>query len=347
MGVSTSGFDREERNRLGNVEKNLPSIAVGVLNYNRADEVVDALRTLSAINYPTEQLHLILLDNASSDNSVERTVEEFGDRVEILQMKRNIGPVARNYVMLNRSEDYVFMFDEDCRPEHPDTIANVVKFMEAEPEFGALCFSCWNPRLGIREFGHPGTHYRKRWPGGTYEGMYVIGAGMCFRRSAVEKIEGSDERLFWGGEELDLGLELLRNDIRIAFHLDFVLVHNQARQAHTSKRAAELDMRNNIWIAVRRFPLLLSPLVLFFAVGRRIGIAILKRDTIRLTGYLRGVHSALVRLPEFLATRRPVRFAQLIAHRRWFKQMFYAPRNYAASHKRAIETILQPHSDNS
>ena len=325
----------------GQVDNALPDIAIGVLNYNRAAEAIEALREFREINYPTEKVRLVLLDNASIDNSVEKTLAEFGQRVEIMRMKRNLGPVARNRVILSLPEEYIFIFDEDCRPEHANTIRNVVTFMEAEPDFGALCFACWNPRLGIREFGHPGTHYKKRWPGGTYEGVYVIGAGMCFRRSSIAHIEGYDERLFWGGEEFDLGLELLYNKVRIAFHPDILLIHNQARQAHTSKRAAELDMRNNIWISVRRFPLPLIPFVALALIGRRILVATLKRDRTRLLGYLRGIRTAAARLPEFFATRRAVSLRELMANSRWFRQIFYASRNYASSHKKGLEILLK------
>ena len=343
----SSGTVREEPAFPAMLDETLPKIAVGVLNYNRAGEAIETLRELSRIDYPVGKTRLILLDNASTDDSVERVRQEFGDRVEVWRMKRNLGPVARNRVMLSAEEDYIFMFDEDCRPEHAGTIRQGVEFMERSPEFGALCFACWNPGLGIREFGHPGTHYRRLLPDGTYEGMYVIGAGMCFRREAIKGIEGYDERLFWGGEELDLGLELLRNDIRIAFRPDILLIHHQAAQAHTSKRGAELDMRNNIWIGVRRFPLLLSPRVIFLSVARRIGISLLKRDTVRLSGYLRGIRSALRKLPQFIATRRPVRLGQLLAHRRWFMQMFHASRSYAASHKKALETLPTLHEKTS
>ena len=325
-----------------NIDRNLPNIAIGVLNYNRADEAIRALRTFTKINYPPEKVRLVLLDNASSDNSVERAIREFGEKVEIMRMKQNLGPVARNRVMLSLPEDYLFVFDEDCCPEHADTIRNVVTFMETESDFGALCFACWNPRLGIREFGHPGAHYKRRWPGGTYEGIYVIGAGMCFRKSMINNIEGYDERLFWGGEEFDLSLELLYNNIRIAFHPDFLLIHNQARRAHTSKRAAELDMRNNIWISVRRFPFGLVPLITTALIGRRLLAGLLKRDWVRLRGYLRGIRTGLTRLPEFIATRRAVSFRDLMLHFRWFGQIFYTSRSYAASHKKGLEALLKP-----
>ncbi len=294
------------------------------------------LTALSEIDYPAEKVTLILLDNASTDGSVQETKKAFGDRVEILALPQNIGPVARNRVMLFRTEDYAFVFDEDCRPEQPDTLRRVIEFMEANPSFGALCFACFNYHLGIREYGHPGDFYRRALPNGAYEGLYVIGNGMCFRSTMIQKTEGYDERLLWGGEEYDLALELLYHDIPIAFHPDFVLMHYHAPRAHSSKRSWELDMRNNIWISFRRFPLPLALPVALVHITRRLLSSSIKRDTIKLSGFLRGLRSGFAGLPKFLATRKPVPIRKFIPHSRWFAQMFYAPRGFAAEHKQAI-----------
>lgn len=317
-------------------DEDLPTIAIGVLNYNRASEAIATLSELAEIDYPKEKVRLILLDNASTDGSVEETRAAFGQDVEILQLPQNIGPVARNRVMLFRPEDYVFVFDEDCRPERPDTLRHVIEFMEANDEFGALCFACFNYHLGIREYGHPGDFYRRALPNGAYEGMYVIGNGMCFRSSMISRTEGYDERLLWGGEEYDLALELLYHDIPIAFHPDFVLIHYHAPRAHSSKRSWELDMRNNIWISFRRFPLVLSVPVVLTHIARRLLSSALKRDWIKFSGFLRGLRSGFARLPEFIATRKPVPVRKFIPHSRWFAQMFYSPRSFAADHKRAM-----------
>lgn len=320
-------------------DEQLPAIAIGILNYNRAEESVKSLLAFQEIEYPKQKVSLILLDNASTDGSPEIVRKRCGSGVEVLRLKQNIGPVARNRVMLTRTEPYVFVFDEDCRPERPDTLRRIVEFMEANPYFGALCLASYNPHLGIREYGHPGNFYRRALENGGYEGMYVIGNGMCFRSSAIQRTEGYDERLMWGGEEHDLALELLYHDIPIAFHPDFVLIHHHAPRAHSSKRSWELDMRNNIWTSFRRFPLVLVLPVALTHIARRLLTSALKGDTIKLSGFLRGIRSGIARLPEFIATRKPVPLRKFIPHARWFVQMFYAPRSLAAAHKNAMVAL--------
>ena len=313
----------------------LPSVAIGILNFNRAAETIDAITSALQVDYPPDRLTVILLDNASVDDSVDRVADTFGSRVEVVRLQQNLGPVARNRVMLTREEEYVIVLDEDCRLEDPSTVRRVVDFLASHREFGALCFACWNPYLRIFEYGHPGDHYRRRHPDGTYEGMYVIGGGMVFRTSAIAGIEGYDERLVWGGEEYDLGLELLRHDIAIAYRRDFALEHRQAPRAYTSVRTMEFDMRNNIWISLRRFPLPFGLLFAAIHIARRLLSAGLKRDRNRLRGYLRGIRSAMSRLPEFLSTRKPISYQQMWTNRKWIIQMFYAPRSYVAEHRQA------------
>lgn len=302
----------------------VPSLTLAVLSYNRAAETVRTLRRLLETDYRGDRLRVVLIDNASTDNTAELVEQTFGPRVEILRNAPNIGPVARNRGMLRAETDYVFTFDEDCHPDSPETIRRVVDFLEAHPDLGALCFCCVNAHTGQIEFGHPGTGYRRRDREGTYEGMYLIGGGMAFRRSALHGSQGYDERLRFGGEEYDLALELLRGGVAIAFREDLRILHNEAPRAEGSIRAFELDMRNNIWISVRRFPALLVLPVTLLHITRRLLAALGDRDRRRLRGYLRGIRTAFARLPEFLATRRAVPLSRLLDHRHWLLQMFLA-----------------------
>jgi GT2 family glycosyltransferase len=167
--------------------------------------------------------------------------------------------------------------------------------------------------------------------------MYVVGNGMVFRSSCMKSTDGYDERLFWGGEEFDLALELMRCNIPIAFREDLQIVHLHATQAHSSIRAHELDMRNNMWIAVGRFPLSLVLPYGSLLILRRVMMAALKRDAVRIRGYLRGLRSGMVGLVSAFRSRRPVLYRQLLRHRRWAVGLLFAPRAYARSVKRAMQ----------
>lgn len=316
------GTGIEDTSTVRSDPQDLPPITVAILNFNRPAEAERTIRTVLDSDYPPDRLHVILLDNASTDGSAELIEGFFGDRIEILRNHPNIGPVARNRALLGSGGTYVFLFDEDCYPETPQTLRRAVEFLESESGFGALCFCCINRRTGMVEFGHPGNAFRAVTDNGTWDGVYVIGGGMAFRSAAIGGIEGYDERLRFGGEEYDLAMELIRSRVSIAFRCNLRIVHDESVRAEPPIRSRELDMRNNIWISFRRFPLLLSPMIATLHIMRRLLSALRAGNRTQLRGYLRGIRSAFARLPEFIATRRPVSYRQLYSYRYWFLQMF-------------------------
>jgi len=332
----------------------LPVIAIGILSYNRCAEVMTTLGMLERIDYPRDRVHLVVIDNASVDGTAAKIREKYGDRVEVLELAENIGAVARNRVMLQRPEPYIFCFDEDCTPAHARTIRDVVGFMEANPYFGALCFRSINLYTGRTEFGDMGSFSRRRLPGGGYEGMFILGAGMCFRGSAIRRTGGYDERLFWGGEEFALGMELLYRDVPVALDPRFALIHRHAVRAVPPAKALEVDTRNNIWCAFRFFPLPLALVVALVHTIRRFMMAVVKRKPGGREAVVRGAREALKGLRDILPHRTPIAVGRIARHNRWFFQMFYALRpspsvgnGCAPSEKEMLEgfraTMAGPH----
>jgi GT2 family glycosyltransferase len=307
-------------------DADLPSIVIGILSYNRRDEVMLSLESFTRINYPAGKVRLVVLDNASSDGTAQAVAERYGERVEVMVLPENLGGVARNRIMLGSPERYVFSFDEDCTPRTPDTVRNVVEFLEANPYFGAVCFRSVNLHSGATEFGNMGVLARRRLRSGAYEGMFVLGAGMCYRSSAISRTRGYDERMFWGGEEYALGLELLYHDVPVALDTRFTLIHRQAPRAITAGRVLESDTRNNIWCAFKFFPFPLAVVVAVVHTARRLLTSILRRQGAGPTPVLRGVREALRGLPGLMPVRTPIPIERLARHNRWFFQMFYALR---------------------
>jgi GT2 family glycosyltransferase len=298
----------------------LPSIAIGILNFNRAAEVVTTLSILTAIDYPPDKCRLIVIDNASSDGTDRIVAERFGDRVEMLPLPENIGAVARNRVMMTRPEEYIFVFDEDCAPEDPATIRRVVELMEANPYFGAFCFRSINLYSGLTEYGDFGEISRRRIPGG-HEGVFVVGNGMCFRRDAIQRTSGYDERIFWGAEEFELAMELLREGVPILYENDLALIHRRAPRVLPPADALAIDTRNNIWISFKYFPI---PLAVLFSVGqivRRAAAAIVKRKPGGLQAIYLGAREGVRELSTMIARRKPIPVSLFARHNRWFFQI--------------------------
>ncbi len=299
---------------------------IGILSFNRRDEVAATLDMLLRIDYPRQKTRLVVIDNASIDGTAAMVAERYGNAVEVLRLPENIGAVARNRVMLVAPEPYIFSFDEDCAPRTPRTIRDVVEFMESNHYFGALCFRSVNLYSQLVEFGDMGVSSRRRLGSGGSEGMYVVGAGMCFRRDAIQRTGGYDESMFWGGEEYALAMELLYHDVPVALDPRFALIHRHAARAITPAKAIEADTRNNIWIAFKYFPLPLAALVASLHTAKRLAASLIKRKPDGAAAVLRGVRQGMAGLRNVLPRRMPVPVSKLARHNRWFFQMFYAVR---------------------
>ena len=301
-----------------------PSATFAVLNFNRSVRVVKTIKSVLNSDYPSSSLQVLLLDNASTDNSVDAVNQTFGSLVDIYRSRQNIGPVLRNRALLRGGTDYIFMFDDDCQPESSDLIKRSIEYLEQNQAIGAICFSCVNRHSGEVEFGHPGSAYRARLDEYTWDGVYVVGGGMLFRRSALFGIDGYDERMGFGGEEYDLAMDLLRHNVRVVYRSDMRIVHDQAPRSTPPTRANELDMRNNIWISFTRFPFPLSVPIAIAHVSRRVATTLKETNHTKRTGYLRGIRSGVAGLAPMLRTRRPVTYRTLWRYRHWFLQMFAA-----------------------
>lgn len=92
-------------------QSQLPSVAVIVPAYNEEDYIEKTLRAVKESNYPRQLLEVIVVDNASSDDTVD-IAKKFADKVLSLE-NGNVGAV-RNYGA-NHSQAEIFIFlDADC-----------------------------------------------------------------------------------------------------------------------------------------------------------------------------------------------------------------------------------------
>ena len=84
--------------------------------------------------------HIIAIDNASTDNSVEIIRSEFPD-VELIKLSNNIGFGRANNIGLQKAHDieadYVFLLNQDAWVENK-TIENLINIQQLNNEFGII-----------------------------------------------------------------------------------------------------------------------------------------------------------------------------------------------------------------
>src|SRR5262245_39000116 len=123
-----------------------PDISVVVVNYNTAHLLANFSTTLEA-SRGTLKLQVIVVDNASRDNSVDLLRAKFPN-VELIENETNVGfGRANNQALPLIRGRYVLLLNTDAFVA-PDTLQKTIDFMEAHPGCGIS---------GVKLVGHDGT----------------------------------------------------------------------------------------------------------------------------------------------------------------------------------------------
>ena len=203
-----------------------PSLAVVILNYNHPEDVIECVASIDREAH--ENVTVIIVDNASTNDSVERLREAIPQHT-LLECERNDGFSAGTNVGIRRAlkdgHEWVLCLN-------PDTTV--------EKGFFESFFSFVTSRTDVRAVGATGYYYSepdKIWFAGGYFDWFKA-RGECYlqgetrdrlptpkeprrcsfltcaclfvHREAIEKIGLLDERYFLGGEEWDYSRRLTR-----------------------------------------------------------------------------------------------------------------------------------------
>ncbi len=111
-----------------------PQITVSIVSYNTRELLRQCLQTLREQDEP---LQILVVDNGSTDGSVEMVRAEFAD-VELIQSGGNIGFGRANNLAFERARGrYFLLLNSDAFP-HAGALAILREWMEAHPEVGAV-----------------------------------------------------------------------------------------------------------------------------------------------------------------------------------------------------------------
>ncbi|GJH04543.1 glycosyltransferase family 2 protein [Paraburkholderia terrae] len=176
-------------------------------------------------------------------------------RVRIVQCGTNMGAAGRNQAVTCVDTEYVAFCDDDTWWE-PDSLSKAVHILDASPRVGVL-----NARIAVGESGETDPTcvtmmhsplVSAGLPGPSLVG-YMAGAS-AFRTAVFRQAGGYDPRLFIGGEEELLALDVIERGHAIVYCDSLTIAHHPS-PARDSALRRRLLARNAAWIAWLRLPL--------------------------------------------------------------------------------------------
>ena len=203
----------------------LPTVSIVVLNWNGRSLLEGSLGSLEKLDYPADRLELIVVDNGSSDGSVEY-VEASHPGWKVARQESNLGfAEGNNRGAAAATGEWIGFVNNDMRVE-PGWLSALLAGLDACP--GAACLASrilgWDGATvdfvggGVNYQGHGyQTDFgRSVGPGGSGRRLlFGCGGAMLVRRAVYEELGGFDPAFFAYFEDIDLGwrMNLLGHDV--------------------------------------------------------------------------------------------------------------------------------------
>ena len=189
-----------------------PLCSVVIVTWNRRDDLSRLLPSLFEQSI-ADQLEVIIVDNASTDDTVAWLDTTYGAKVRVLRYDVNRGAsTGRNAGILAARAPYVCFVDSDAVLLSNDAIAACIGYLKTSSSKQAVATSIWFDREMTRPFLKGGYTT----PDGHYDGIrsrsetenptFLSTCFAVWRRDALVALRGFDPWFFWGMEDVDLCL---------------------------------------------------------------------------------------------------------------------------------------------
>lgn len=207
----------------------LPLVAVVILNTNRRKDTLECLASLSGSTYPNTEI--FVLDNASTDGSVDAIQESFPD-ANIMHLPQNLGYAGNNNygieAAMKSGAEWILVLNEDTVLA-PECLEQLVRAGESDPRIGflgPLVMHYDEPNViqsagGTMDQYWAATHIGQNEPDcGQYDRVrpvdWISGCAIFGRRQMIEEIGGLDARFFYYWEETEWCVRARRHGWHVA-----------------------------------------------------------------------------------------------------------------------------------
>lgn len=194
-------------------------VSVVLVNFRGTDDTLTAIEHLGRLEWPTERLEIVVVENASGDDSAER-IRRDAPHVVLVESKANLGFAGGcNLGVRSASGEYIAFLNNDARPDAAWVGAAVARF-ESSARVGAVASRVldWEGE-NVDYIGSAMTWFGQGYkpltaqpvpatPDVPKDVLFGTGSAMFVRRSVYEELGGFDERYFMFFEDVDLGWRL-------------------------------------------------------------------------------------------------------------------------------------------
>jgi GT2 family glycosyltransferase/glycosyltransferase involved in cell wall biosynthesis len=244
------------------MDQKLPFISVITVNYNGKHLLTDCLASLASLDYPRDKFEVILVDNGSSDGSVDFVKADY-PKVRVILNDSNNYCRANNLGVKESKAEFIAFLNNDTRVDK-NWLIELVKLITSDDTIGAVGSKILLMDGRIDSTGHEESSDLRWIDRGSQEedrGQYdeaeevssVSNCATLFRRAAFEQAGGFDEEFNMYLEDVDISIRLRKNGWRIRFCPKSIVFHKHHGTSNDDD--AELfSEKNRLLLAAKHRP---------------------------------------------------------------------------------------------
>jgi len=218
-------------------EAPLPRVSVVFLAYNRRDALRESLQRMRVDSgYPAERLELIVVDNASSDDTAAM-VEREHPSATLVRNERNVGAPGWNAGFAMATGDYVLILDDDAYLP-PGALREAVLAAEAE-RADLVSFTV----VSSFDMDH---RLNDDWRTGL---LGFWGCAALVSRRGIDALGGYDPNMFIWANEMEFTMRLLDQGFTHLYLPDIHAVHMKEPILTFEPRRYRVNARHHAYVA--------------------------------------------------------------------------------------------------
>lgn len=236
-----------------------PDLSIVILNYNSGQYLKNCLVSIYQSDIKNDQIEIIVVDNASSDNSLKLAQNTPPIiKTKYLSLKTNLGFSAgnnRGLKISHPSSRYVLFLNPDTIV-NPDTLFGMIQYLDKNPSIHAT--TCY-VKLALTNQLQPECHRGFPTPGNAFWHFFgfglpkffpkskifngyfqsykdfsqphqidcCVGAFLMIRKRVGESLGWWNEKYFFYGEDLDFCYQLQKHHYKLFFNPEYQITHFQ------------------------------------------------------------------------------------------------------------------------
>lgn len=228
-----------------------PCVSVIVVNWDRKDDLKECLE--SVLNQTFKDIELIVVDNHSTDGSIEMLRDEYPAVKLVVLPDSSYGPCeAFNIGFANAVGEFCVVMDNDALLEDNWVLCALREF-KTDSQLGCLSGRVLN-YYTRHDWGFWNYGLSDAWHERSFFTSTFCGCAAIIKKEALDKVGGYPTEYFLYWNELALGAAIINAGYKIKYVPSLVAFHKVAEARRPGRRHYYYMTRNGYWYFWTYYP---------------------------------------------------------------------------------------------